>query len=94
MKPAIQAAAAARNAHELPEVVLKSTKLGVCYECKSIFEYGDPESETQNLSPCPNCGDRSWEKWGYRLPDGTDIPEDDVDWPSEKTEPEGDDGGE
>lgn len=73
-----QAAAAARNADEVPSVVLKSVSLGHCQDCDTMFEYGKPNGGIQNLSPCPECGSENWMKWGYRTPDGENVPIDEV----------------
>lgn len=73
-----QAAAAVRNADDVPSVVLESVPLGFCRHCGTMFEYGKPNGGIQNLSPCPECGSDEWVKWGYRTEGGTNVPIDEV----------------
>lgn len=74
--PAADAAAAARNADDVPRVVLVGTRVGECNDCGENFAYGDPEHDVQNLSPCPSCGSRNWYKWGYEVGDNREPIED------------------
>lgn len=68
----VQAAAAARNADDIPDHVLEGTPLGCCHNCLNRFEYGDPNGQ-RNTDPCPECGSQNWKKWGYRMPDGEEV---------------------
>lgn len=69
----VQAAAAVRNADDVPEEVLKGTPLGKCPNCGEKFEYNSPETHVTAMSPCPGCGSQQWQKWSYRMPDGTEV---------------------
>lgn len=69
----VQAAAAVRNADDVPEEVLKGTPLGKCPDCDTKFEYNTAETHVTSMSPCPGCGSHQWQKYGHRLPDGTEV---------------------
>lgn len=73
----LDAAAAARGAEPVPEALLVATPIGEC-ECGARFWYRDPEAEVGQLDPCPECGAFDWRKWGYELPDGREIPADEI----------------
>lgn len=60
-----QAAAAAKNAADVPDFVLEGTPVGKCNDCHDYFEYGTGTGRG-NLTPCPHCGSDDWEKIGYQ----------------------------
>ncbi|MFW5905384.1 MAG: hypothetical protein ACOCUO_00890 [archaeon] len=78
----VGAAAAARNATPVPDIVLKGQRLGICDDCGSKFEYGIQSTGIGAFDPCPDCGSFEWSKWGYRF-EGEDVPNEDIDYGSE-----------
>ena len=75
---AIDAAAAARDADDVPEYVLEGTPIGRCQECGHQFSYGAGTGH-RNLDPCPSCDSQRWGKWGYDLPNRGRVPLEDLD---------------
>lgn len=66
-----QAAAAVRNADDVPPAVLVATPIGACSECGSRFPFRD--EGIGQLDPCPECGSDDWQKVAYRLPSGREV---------------------
>lgn len=60
------AAAAAKDADEVPDYVLHGTPIGHCHACDTRFLYRG-NTGIDNLDPCPQCGSLDWRKWGYRV---------------------------
>lgn len=75
--PDAAAAAAARDATPLPDEIIEGRPLGECPDCGARFDYMYP-SGVGNLEPCPECGSHDWQRWGVRMPDGEEIPSDEV----------------
>ena len=60
------------------DVVSRATKIGGCAECGSQFEFGTDDNDVTPFDPCPECGSLGWSHWGYRLPEGLEVPIRDV----------------